>query len=63
MAQGLCAFLLLLGGSKGCGEGSGSMASAGPGFRSVLFCLKIKKSFLFNSRKINSDLSFCSKSL
>ena len=45
MAQGLCAFLLLLGGGKGCPERAGSMASAGPGFRSVLFCLQIKKIF------------------
>ena len=39
MTQGFGGFLLLLGG--GCGCGAGCRAGDGPGFRCVLFRLKI----------------------
>ena len=52
MIQGFGGFLLLLG-DRGCGEGAGYMAGAGPGFRLVIFCLQIIiKIIILNSIKI-----------
>ena len=41
MTKGFYGFLLLLGGSWGCGEDADCMA--GPGFRCVLFVCRLEK--------------------
>ena len=41
MTQRICHFLLLLGGGGDCGEDTGCMVGAGPGFRFFLICLQI----------------------
>ena len=58
MTQGFCGFLLFLGGGGSCGEGAGCTASTGPGFRSVLLCLQIRKKVkTFNSIKTTGPLA------
>ena len=50
ITQRFCGFLIGLGGGRGCREGAGCMAGAGPGLRCVPFCLQIRiKIKIFNS--------------
>ena len=57
MTQGFGGFHFLLDG--GCGSGAGCRVGAGPGFRCVLFCLKI----MMKIKRLNSIKQVPSASL